>query len=78
MPNMNVLIAIGSTAAFFYSLYGSLTGQAHQFMFYETAATIITLVFMGNYLEDAAIASTQRELKKLVKSQKVMATMIAF
>lgn len=78
MPNMNVLIAIGSTAAFFYSLYGSLTGQSAQYMFYETAATIITLVFLGNYLEEASIASTQRELNKLAKSQKVMANMIAF
>ncbi len=78
MPNMNVLIAVGSTAAFVYSLYGTLTGQPEQYMFYETAATIITLVFLGNYLEDASIASTQRELKKLVKSQKVIANMIAF
>src|SRR5687767_11755007 len=78
MPNMNVLIALGSTAAFIYSLYGSLTGQAEQYMFYETAATIITLVFLGNYLEDASIASTQRELNKLARSQKVMANMIAF
>jgi Cu+-exporting ATPase len=75
---MNVLIALGATAAFFYSLYGSLTGQAAEFMFYETAATIITLVFLGNYMEDASIASTQRALDKLVSSQKVMATMIAF
>ncbi len=78
MPNMNVLIAVGSTAAFVYSLYGSLTGQAEQYMFYETAATIITLVFLGNYLEETSIASTQRELNKLAKSQKVMANMIAF
>lgn len=78
MPNMNVLIAVGSTAAFVYSLYGSLSGQAEQYMFYETAATIITLVFLGNYLEDTSIASTQRELNKLAKSQKVMANMIAF
>lgn len=78
MPNMNVLIALGATAAFIYSLYGSLTGQSEQFMFYETAAAIITLVFLGNYLEDASINSTQRELNKLVKSQKVMANMIAF
>jgi Cu+-exporting ATPase len=78
MPNMNVLIAVGATAAFVYSLYGTLTGQHEQFMFYETAATIITLVFLGNYLEEASIASTQRELKKLVRSQKVMANMIAF
>lgn len=78
MPNMNVLIAIGATAAFIYSLYGTLTGQAEQYMFYETAATIITLVFLGNYMEETSIGSTQRELNKLAKSQKVMANMIAF
>lgn len=78
MPNMNVLIATGATAAFGYSLYGTITGQPEQYMFYETAATIITLVFLGNYLEDASVASTQRALNKLAKSQKVMANMIAF
>jgi P-type Cu+ transporter len=78
MPNMNVLIAVGATAAFVYSLYGTLSGQAEQYMFYETAATIITLVFFGNYMEEASVSSTQRALKKLAKSQKVMANMIAF
>lgn len=78
MPNMNVLIALGATAAFMYSLIGTLMGQGEQYLFYETAATIITLVFLGNYLEDASMQSTQRALKSLVKSQKVMANMIAF
>ncbi|MEY3541526.1 MAG: hypothetical protein RLZZ204_338 [Bacteroidota bacterium] len=78
MPNMNVLIALGATAAFVYSLIGTLMGQGEQYLFYETAATIITLVFLGNYLEDASMQSTQRALKSLVKSQKVMANMIAF
>jgi len=78
LPNMNVLIALGATAAFVYSLYGTLTGQAENYLFYETAATIITLVFLGNFMEDASIRSTQRELNKLVKLQKVMANMIAF
>jgi P-type Cu+ transporter len=78
MPNMNVLIALGATASFIYSLYGTLTGQAMQFMFYETTVTIITLVFLGNYLEEASVASTQRELNKLASFQKVMAHMIVF
>jgi P-type Cu+ transporter len=78
LPNMNVLIALGATAAFIYSLYGTLIGEPENYLFYETAATIITLVFLGNFLEDASIQSTQRELNKLVKSQKVMANMIAF
>ena len=78
LPNMNVLITIGASAAFIYSLIGSIIGQGQEYLFYETAATIITLVFFGNYLEDASIQSTQRALKSLVKSQKVMANMIAF
>jgi Cu+-exporting ATPase len=78
IPNMNVLIAIGALASFIYSLYGTLTGQAADYMFYETTATIITLVFLGNYMEDASVESTQRALNKLAKSQKVMANMIAY
>ena len=78
MPNMNVLIALGATAAFIYSLYGTLTGQAEHYMFYETAAAILTLVFLGNYLEDTSLHSTQRALNSLAKSQKVMANTIAY
>ena len=78
MPNMNVLITIGASAAFIYSLIGALMGLGGEYLFYETAATIITLVFLGNYMEDASIQSTQRALKSLVKSQKLMANMIAF
>ena len=76
--NMNVLVTVGASAAFIYSLIGSLFFDAQEYLFYETAATIITLVFLGEYLEDASIQSTQRSLKALVKSQKVMANMIAF
>ncbi len=78
LPNMNVLIAVGATAAFVYSLIGTLTGQGQQYLYYETAATIITFVFLGNYLEDTSIHSTQRALNTLARSQKVMAHMIAF
>jgi len=78
MPNMNVLIALGATAAFVYSLYGTLIGEAEHYMFYETAAAILTLVFLGNYLEDASLQSTQRALNALAKSQKLMANMIAY
>ncbi|MBO9570789.1 MAG: cadmium-translocating P-type ATPase [Chitinophagaceae bacterium] len=78
MPNMNVLIAIGSTAAFVYSLVGTLLNMGHEYLFYETAAAIITLVFLGNYFEDASVSSTQAALNKLAKSQKVVANMIAF
>jgi Cu+-exporting ATPase len=78
IPNMNVLVSIGALASFGYSLYGTLIGQGSSFAYYETTATIITLVFFGNYLEDASVQSTQRALKDLVKAQKVMANMIVF
>jgi P-type Cu+ transporter len=78
VPNMNVLVAIGATAAFGYSLIGTIAHWGHDFLFYETAATIITLVFLGNYMEEASIHKTQSALQKLAKKQTVMATMIAF
>lgn len=78
IPNMNVLITIGAASAFIYSLIGAVMNWGHEYLFFETAATIITLVFMGEYLEDSTVRSTQRALKGLVKSQKVIANMIAF
>jgi P-type Cu+ transporter len=78
LPNMNVLIALGSTAAFVYSLVGTLWQLGPDYLFYETTASIITIVFLGYYLEDASIQATQRSLNKLAATQKTMATMIAF
>lgn len=78
IPNMNVLVTIGATAAYLYSVIGTALNLGEGFMYYESTATIITLVFLGNYLEDASIESTQRALNSLARSQKVMANMIAF
>jgi Cu+-exporting ATPase len=83
VPNMNVLVALGATAAFGYNLYGMLIGKAHDpiaigFMFFETTATTLTLVFLGNYLEEHTIATTQESLKGLAITKKTMANMIAF
>jgi len=78
IPNMNVLIAIGATAAFVYSLIGSIGNLGMNYIFFETTATIITLVFLGEWVEHKAIGSTQKELNKLISRQKVMANMIAF
>lgn len=77
IPNMNVLIALGSFAAFVYSFIGTVTGNESQ-IFYETAASIITLVFLGNWMEDASVARTQKTIKELTKQHKVMANMIAY
>ena len=78
MPNMNVLIALGALASFVYSLTGALLNLGPGYLFFETSASIITLVFLGNYLEDVSVQSTQRAIKSLAKSQRVMANMIAF
>jgi Cu+-exporting ATPase len=78
IPNMNVLIALGALAAFVYSLVGAIMGLGDDYLFFETAATIITLVFFGEYLEHASVQRTQKSLTALVKSQKIMANMIAF
>jgi len=48
------------------------------YVFYETTATIITLVFLGEWIEHKAVSTTQKELNKLASNQKLMANMIAF
>lgn len=78
IPNMNVLIALGAVASFGYSLYGTLSGQAEEYLFYETTATILTLVFLGNWMEDKSVETTQSALRKLATSQVSMANMIAY
>lgn len=78
IPNMNVLIALGAVAAFGYSLYGTLIGEPDNYLFYESAATIITLVFLGNWMEDRSVEITQASLKKLATQQQSMANMIAY
>ncbi len=77
-PNMNVLITMGALAAFGYSTYGLFTTKPENFMFFETAASIITIVFFGNWLEDWSVNKTQREIKKLTHQQVVMANMITY
>ena len=70
-PNMNVLILMGSTSAYIYSLIGWFLNinSAHHFLFFETAATIITLVLLGNYFEKRSIAQTTTALDSLQKLQ---------
>jgi Cu+-exporting ATPase len=77
-PNMNVLISIGALASFGYSLTGAILGLGPDYLFFETTASIITLVMFGNFLEEASIQSTQKTIQSLAKSQQVMANMIAY
>jgi P-type Cu+ transporter len=78
IPNMNVLIALGATAAFVYSLIGTINKMGMDYIFYETTATIITLVFLGEWVEHKSVSTTQKALNELAGKQKVMANMIAF
>lgn len=68
-PNMDVLIFLGSSSAFLYSLAGTffIDGgrQAHTYLFYETAATIITLVLLGNLIEEYSVKKTTSALRDL-------------
>jgi Cu+-exporting ATPase len=76
IPNMDVLIFIGSTSAFIYSLVGTLQNLGEQYQFYETCATIITLVLLGNVFEKRSVNQTTSAVKDLVKFQQVNANRI--
>ena len=77
VPNMDVLIFTGSSAAFFYSIYGWLinygTPAVHHYLFFETSATIITLVLLGNVLEHKSVKKTTTAIGDLTAIQKVIA-----
>ena len=63
--NMDVLIALGSSVAYFYSIpvvLGLLNGD----VYFETAAVIITLIRLGKYLEARAKGRTSEAIKKLL------------
>jgi Cu+-exporting ATPase len=78
IPNMDVLIIMGASAAFFYSLIGMFffTEHAHQYLFFETAATIITFVLVGNWIEERTVQSTTSSIKALAALQPSMAKVI--
>ncbi|HOV11268.1 MAG TPA: cation-translocating P-type ATPase [Bacteroidales bacterium] len=76
VPNMDVLITLGSSAAFFYSLAGTILGLGHNYQFYETPASIISLIFLGNMLEHLSVKKTTSAVDELVKMQQVKAKVI--
>jgi Cu+-exporting ATPase len=63
--NMDVLIAMGSSAAYFYSLPVTL-GLISGHVYYETAAVIITLITLGKFLEARAKGRTSEAIKRLM------------
>jgi Cu+-exporting ATPase len=69
-PNMDVLILLGSSAAFVYSLIGMLLmPHSHQMLFFETTGTIITLVLLGNLIEQNTVQQTTTAIKDLAQLQ---------
>ncbi|QDI90058.1 copper-translocating P-type ATPase [Salicibibacter halophilus] len=79
--NMDVLIALGTTAAFFYSIFLGwewyATGQQGMpELYFETAAVIITLVFLGKLFEVRAKGRTSKAIEKLLGLQAKTARII--
>ncbi|PSS04951.1 Copper-transporting ATPase [Actinidia chinensis var. chinensis] len=68
--NMDVLVALGTSASYFYSvcalLYGAITGFWSP-TYFETSAMLITFVLLGKYLETLAKGKTSDAIKKLVE-----------
>lgn len=72
-PDMNSLVMIGTSAAFFYSLAVTIIpsvfpiGTAHTY--FEASAVVISLILLGKYLESLAKGQTSQAMKKLLGLQ---------
>lgn len=72
-PGMNTLVMMGSSAAYFYSVFALIApgifpaGTAH--LYFEASAVIITLILFGKYLEAKAKGRTSEAIKKLMQLQ---------
>tara|TARA_Y100000310_G_scaffold345277_1_gene463347 strand:+ start:1827 stop:3998 length:2172 start_codon:yes stop_codon:yes gene_type:complete len=64
--NMDSLIALGTSAAYFFSVYLVLFSPGSG-QYFETSAILITLVIMGKYLESIAKGRTSEAIKKLMQ-----------
>lgn len=70
-PNMDSLIAVSTSAAIFYSIFSIVKifgGSVHYVhnLYFESAATIITLISLGKYLENISKGKTSEAIKKLI------------
>ena len=82
-PNMDSLIAVGTGAAFFYSLYsvGQVFLGYHAFvhqLYFESVAVIIALVLLGKYLESSAKGRTSQAIQSLLELVPSQATVIRY
>lgn len=76
--NMDVLVALGTSAAYFYSVYLVLTNLEHIGthsigLYFETSAILITLIILGKVFEARAKGHTSDAIQKLMKLQPKMA-----
>ncbi|WP_214767709.1 MULTISPECIES: heavy metal translocating P-type ATPase [unclassified Exiguobacterium] len=67
--NMDVLVALGTSAAYFYSVAEMLIHPAMPNLYFETSAILITLVLLGKVLEDRAKQQTTGAIKSLLSLQ---------
>ena len=78
--DMNTLVALGTSAAYFYSLAVTLApsifpeGTAH--VYYETSAVIIALILLGRYLEARAKGETSEAIRRLMDLRAKTATVL--
>ena len=66
--NMAVLVALGTSAAYFYSLIVTILGTG-QFLYFEAAVIVMTLIVLGKLLETRAKGQTSEAIKKLMGLQ---------
>jgi Cu+-exporting ATPase len=67
--NMDVLVALGTSAAYLYSTAVWLLGQNERHLYFEASAAIITLVLLGKLLEARARGRTSQAIEKLLRLQ---------
>ena len=68
-PGMDSLVALGTSAAIFYSLLVTFFPHIFQGLYYESAAFLITFILLGRYLEAVAKGKTSSAIKKLLDLQ---------
>jgi copper-(or silver)-translocating P-type ATPase/heavy metal-(Cd/Co/Hg/Pb/Zn)-translocating P-type ATPase len=78
--NMDVLVALGTSAAYFYSAFETFRyqfgGLMHPDLYFETSAILITLVLLGKYFESRAKRRTTTAITELMGLQAKEATLI--
>jgi P-type Cu+ transporter len=78
--NMDVLVALGTSAAYFYSLYQSILSigsNVHMVeLYYETSAILITLIILGKLFEARAKGRSSKAIQKLMGYQAKTATVL--